>query len=196
MAEESTPMLSAGQRKALQTWLEQPLDDDFADRVVGALFEDERKSPGEGREQGRPRRRFSPWLTLGTTLAAAALVWWMSGLPSHGEVGETVSGSDPTLAAAGTSAEPEVLELLALREHARMLLAARCSPCHDSASPDAHARALAAFDVRSDRWWETPSDRQLQRIGALVEEASIEDGDRDRFDAFVNAELRARTAMR
>jgi mono/diheme cytochrome c family protein len=79
--------------------------------------------------------------------------------------------------------------LVELREEARQLAARRCGSCHSSQSASSKPRALEVFDTERVEWTWRMSDAQLraalQRFGA----PSIPSGERERFTAYIDAEL-------
>jgi cytochrome c553 len=129
--------LTGAERAALIAWVEAPVVDDFADRVMDAWQREQRgASPSRTANRGAPAGRWR-WATTTLVAAAAALllVVWLRPVPSA----ETMAAADA----------------------ARPALLAHCAPCHDADSSDAVAAALDVFDARRDDWWVDLDDDQL-----------------------------------
>ena len=72
---------------------------------------------------------------------------------------------------------------------AREVLVQYCGRCHRSELPTAIPGALAVFDLTQDRWYETPSPEQLEKmLGRIRGNDDITPADRDTVASFVRCQ--------
>lgn len=86
-------------------------------------------------------------------------------------------------------------EFAALRGEARVLLRKHCGSCHDPASSTAKPAALKIFDLSEESWQIRMSKEQLDKAIGRVDGTSATKAERDRFRAFVAAEVSRRAAL-
>ena len=85
-------------------------------------------------------------------------------------------------------------EFVTLRDEARGLLHKHCGSCHDPASSTAKPAALKVFNLSEEAWQIRMSKDQLDKAIGRVEGTSASKAERERFRAFVAAELDRRTS--
>ena len=191
----SDEQLRDDERAELLSWLDGPVPDGFADRVVEAWADEAADvDPGEGDAAAKVvplwrRRSFRATVAAVVSIAAALLVAWLTR-------DAMIERAEARARAARLSA-PDVdppPALARLRVDAHVLLTEHCAPCHDSTATTAERNALDVFDVRADRWWLTMSDRQLNTV---VDRMSTREGMTPEVIAgiatYVKAELDFRT---
>lgn len=171
--------LTAMQRSALARWADADAPVGLADRVMTA-WDAELSAAGGAAARvsiGSSRKATVVAIVSAVLAAAAVLALWVR---AH--------ASDPT-----TSDAAQVADATELRAHARAVLAAHCTPCHDATARDADPKALRVFDLSVDDWWSMPTADALPAMNERMSgREGATDADRARVAAFVDDELRRR----